>query len=385
MIPLSPRKGLHAMNQIDLDPRFQLLLERTLRDEPGAPGALLRIETPEFTWSGAAGLCDPTIGLPLRPDDAFQIASITKMFTATLCIRLAEEELLDLDSGIGAYLPESVTRGLHVIDGHDFGPELTLRQLLSHTSGVADFFGDGTPGPDGNFPFVTEMKADPGRLWQPAEVVDWTKAHLDAHFIPGEGWHYADTGFLLAGLVIEAVTGLTLQEAYRRWIFAPLGMRQSYLLYRETPRPVESGRPASHPYSGATDYGSLRSTSADWGSGGLVSTTADLARFLRAFVEGDAFRDPWNRAQMMTWVRTGERGVSYGLGIRHFDLDKLGIAGGGELWGHTGFLKAFMLYWPAADAILCGTLNQSAASGVFSDLRPVTTLVRDILPLLRRL
>lgn len=372
------------MNQFDRDPRFQLLLEQALHGEPAVRGAVLRIETPGMTWAGAAGLCDPQSGLAMRPDDAFQIASVTKMFTATLCVLLAEQELLDLDSGIGAYLPANVVQGLHVIDGRDEGPELTLRQLLSHTSGIADFFGDGKPGPDGTLPFVTEMSAAPDRLWDPLEVVAWTKAHLTAHFPPGQGWHYADTGFLLAGLVIEAVTGRSLHEAFRRWIFTPLGMNHSYLLYREPARPVAAGRPASRPYAGETDYGSLRSTSADWGSGGLVSTAADLARFLRAFVEGDIFRDPWSRPQMMTWVRTSETGVSYGLGLRRFDLDKLGIAGG-ELWGHTGFLKSFMLYWPSADAILCGSLNQSATRGVFSELRPVAALVRDLLPLLRPL
>jgi D-alanyl-D-alanine carboxypeptidase len=373
------------MNQLDREPRLQLLLERCLRDEPGVPGAILRVETPETVWAGAAGFCEPLQSLALRPGDAFQAASITKMFTASLCVLLAEEGRLDLDCGIGAYLPESVTDGLHDVGEGRHGPALTLRQLLSHTSGLADFFGDGTPGPDGTLPFVAEMATDPGRLWDPLEVVAWTKAHLAARFAPGDGWHYADTGFLLAGLVAEAIAGQPLHAALRERIFTPLGMAHSYLLYREPARPVEPGRPAARPFAGDIDYGSLRSTSADWGSGGLVSTAADLAHFLRAFVDGRIFRKPESRAQMMALVPTGEPGVSYGLGLRHFDLDRLGLEGGGALWGHTGFLKAFMLYWPPADAVLCGTLNQSAASGVFSQLRPVATLVRDVLPLLRRL
>jgi len=363
---------------------LQRLLDQALAAEPGVRGALLRVESPALTWAGAAGLCEPLDGLQMRPDDAFQIASITKTFTATLCLLLAEEGLLDLDRGIGAYLPATITDGLHEIDGRAYGPEITLRHLLSHTSGVPDFFGDGTPGPDGTLPFVAEMAARPDHLWDPREVVAWTKASLSAHFAPGNGWHYADTGFLLAGLVIEAVTEQSLHAAYRARIFAPLGMEHSYLLYREAARPVVGDRSVSRPYAGETDYGSLRSTSADWGSGGLVSTTTDLALFLRALVDGRLFSSPETRAQMMALVPTGEPGVSYGLGLRHFDLDRLGVEGGGALWGHTGFLKAFMLYWPTADAILCGTLNQSAASGVFSQLRPVAALMRDLLPLLRQ-
>ena len=68
--------------------------------------------------------------------------------------------------------------------------------------------------------------------------------------------------------------------------------------------------------------------------------------------------------------------------MRHFNLEELGAPGFGELWGHTSFLKGFMLYWPSADAVICGTENQSEAAGVFSLLRPVSSLVPAILRLL---
>src|SRR5690606_17215576 len=122
------------------------------------------------------------------------------------------EGLLDLDCGIGAYLPESTTQGLHDLDGRAYGAALTLRQLLGHTAGVADFFGDGTPGPDGSPPFVAKMAADPDRLWEPLDILAWTRNHLFSRFAPGRGWHYADTGFLLAGLVVESVTSLKLHD-----------------------------------------------------------------------------------------------------------------------------------------------------------------------------
>ena len=85
----------------------------------------------------------------------------------------------------------------------------------------------------------------------------------------------------------------------------------------------------------------------------------------------------------MTWLPTGEAGVSYGLGIRHFDLEQLGMPGFGELWGHTGFVKSFMFYWPQENATICGTLNQAAAQGVFSALRPVAKIMPEILRAIR--
>ena len=364
--------------------RLQALLDRSLAEDRSSPGAVLRIESPDFTWAGAAGACDPQRRLTMQPGDAFHAASITKMLTATLCLILAEDNMVDLDRGIGAYLPGAITDGLHDIDGTAFGSAITLRQLLNHRSGLADFFGDGAAGPKARPPFVTEMAASPNRFWSPREVLDWTKATLSPHFPPGGGWHYSDTGYLLAGMVIEAVTGEALHDVLRLWLLAPLGMDHSYLLYRERPRLTAAGRPPSRPFVGTLDYGRLKSASADWGSGGIVTTAGDLCRFIRAFADARLLKRPESRAQMLAWQATGEPGVSYGLGVRHFDLARLGMTGFGEVWGHTGFLKAFMLYWPKADAVICGTQNQAQIKGVFSARRPVSALVPECLRILQQ-
>jgi D-alanyl-D-alanine carboxypeptidase len=205
--------------------------------------------------------------------------------------------------------------------------------------------------------------------------VAWTKANLRPHFAPGEGWHYADTGYVLAGLVIEAVTVQALHEAMRARILAPLGMDHTYLLFREPARPSLPPRGPACAYAGELAYGDHRSVSADWASGGLVTTAADLASFIRAFAADRIFRDRASKEQMLSWSGTGEEGVGYGLGA----LEELGMPGFGDLWGHTGFLKSFMLYWPKGDAVLCGTLNQSAARGVFSRLRPVAAIVPSVI------
>ncbi|WP_420349246.1 serine hydrolase domain-containing protein [Pelagibius sp.] len=369
------------LQAIEREEAFQRLLYRSVTLQKTVPGAMLRVEAPGFNWAGAAGLRDRVSGAPLRPGDGFHAASITKMFTATLCLQLAEDGELDLDRGIGAYLPNSVLDDLHVVRGLDRGRFITLRQLLGHTSGLADHFSDGRPLDDGRSAFMAELTNDPERLWQPEAMIDWTRDHLTAHFAPAAGWHYSDTGFVLAGLVIEAVTTMPLHQLYRAKIFRPLGMHETYMLFREAPTSFAAAV-VSQPYVGDLHYGGLRSISADWASGGLVTTAADLARFLQAFVEDRVFRDHRSRQSMMAWRPTGERGVSYGLGMRHFNLEELGAPGFGELWGHTSFLKGFMLYWPSADAVICGTENQSEAAGVFSLLRPVSSLVPAILRLL---
>ncbi len=372
----------HARIQ-DVD-KMDGLLNRAVHDDPEVRSGVLQITAPSFSWSGARGFADPQTAKPMCPDDQFQIAGITKIMTATTLLLLAEEGRLDLDAGIGSCLPAAVTEGLHVIAGYDYGPHITPRQLLSHTSGLADFFGDGEARDDGVMPFVAQMNARPDTLWEPYEIVDWTSQNLKSRFPPGEGWHYSDTGLLLAGLIIEHVTGAAYHRVLRARLFDPLDMPHTYLLFREPIRSSVTWRRVSRAFTGGSGYGDTRSVTAHWGSGGLVSTAADLKRFIRAMADNRVFRDPATRAQMLTLTPTGEPGVSYGLGVRHFDLAALGMPGAGELWGHTGFLKSFMLYWPQQDATICGTLNQSQAQGVFSELRPVAALVADVLKELRR-
>jgi D-alanyl-D-alanine carboxypeptidase len=366
-----------------LESLLQERLDRAVRDDQAVHGGVLRVEAPEFGWQGAAGLADPAAGVAMRPEDQFQAASITKMLTATTFMTLVEAGLAELDAAIGRYLPAALTEGLHDYQGRAYGAEITPRQLLSHTSGVADFFGDGEPGTGGVLPFVAKMRDDPDRLWDPRDILAWSRANLRPHFAPGHGWHYADTGYVVAGLIIEAITGSSLHQAMRERVLDPAGMDHTHMLFREPARPSLPGREPSAAYAGDAPYGAHRSVSADWGGGGLMVTAGDLARFMRAFADDRIFRDPGSRRQMLTWTATGEPGVGYGLGVRHFVLADLGMPEFGELWGHTGFIKSFMLYWPELDAVICGTLNQSAAKGAFSRLRPVAALVPAVLQELR--
>jgi D-alanyl-D-alanine carboxypeptidase len=356
---------------------LQERLAEAVQGDPVVHGGILHVEAPGFSWQGAAGLADPARGDAMRADDQLQAASITKMLTATTFMTLVEAGLAELDAPIGRWLAASLTEGL-------FDPRVpcTPRHLLSHTSGVADFFGEGEPGADGVLPFVAIMRDDPDRLWDPRDILAWTRANLRPHFAPGRGWYYADTGYVLLGLMVEAISGSPLHQAMRERVLEPLGMEHTYMLFREPARPSLPGREPSVAYAGDAPYGIQKSVSADWGGGGLVVTAADLARFMRAFADDRILRDPGSRRQMLTWTATGERGVGYGLGVRRFSLADLGMPGFGELWGHTGFLKSVMLWWPERHAVLCGTLNQSAARGAFSRLRPVAALVPAVLQVL---
>jgi D-alanyl-D-alanine carboxypeptidase len=102
----------------------------------------------------------------------------------------------------------------------------------------------------------------------------------------------------------------------------------------------------------------------DWAGGGLVSTTEDLNRFLRAFVADDIFQNPKTKQLMLNWFNIGEAGIYYGLGVARINLSELGVSGLGDIYGHDGFAQSFMFYWPKQNGTISGTLNQAVTEKI---------------------
>ncbi len=335
-------------------PELQSLLDRFRAQHPESPSATLLIEAPSFVWQGAVGHADPGPGTPMHPGDSIYIASVAKMMTATVAMRLAEENKLGLGDPLAIHLRSSLMTALHRFDGRSYDEAITLRHLLSHRSGLADTFG--TPG------FMDLLMQDPDRLWKPEETIDFIKEKTTPLFPPGEGFKYSDANFTLAGLVIEAVTGGSLDAAYRRYVYEPLGLTATYRRFLETPRRSAPDRVAAHVFYGDVDFTGWRALTADCAGGGLDSTVADLTRFLRAFARNQIFEKRETRAAMLDW-QLWKGNVTYGLGVIRIDLDQdedTSVHGLGEIWGHVGASSCFMFYWPQADAVLCGTFNQVA-------------------------
>ncbi len=350
-----------------LSDRLQALLDRLVGDEPGVRSGLLLVDGPAFHWKGASGVAFADSGLPILPDDQFNIDSIAKMMTATIAMRLVEDGALALEDRIAAYLPDSLVQGLHVYKGQSCGEEITVRQVLNHTSGIADDWA--CPG------FIDLIAADPEKRWSPEETVEYVKRNCEPRFAPGNGFHYSDTAYNLLGLVLERVAGKPLQELYRKMLLDPLGMDHTYRPAYEPARPSIPGRPPVERYLGDIECGLWTSVmTADWAGGGLVSTTEDLATFLRSFVSGEMFRNPLTKDAMLTWVQSGPHN-SYGLGVSRVLFSKLddpGMAALGDVWGHAGSSHNFMYYWPREDVAIIGTLNQMA---VMTDLYDIVARI----------
>lgn len=304
----------------------------------------------------------------MQPDALFRSASVGKMILATTLLTYVEENIIELDKPAVEYLQGKLPQS--------FDQAVTVRQLINHTSGIPDYFSDGEL-IDGQPPFVIEMMQAPDKLWDPQEIIAWTAQHTTPHFSPGQGWYYSDTGFLIAGLILETVSGMALHTIYRRRLFDPLGMNQTYMVFREPARTPDAEE--SNAYAGDLVYTIPRTVSADWAGGGLVTSARDLGRFIRAMADNRIFQHSATREIMFTWTPTGEAGVYYGLGVRRFVLGEVGETYSGEIWGHTGALNVSMFYYPPLDLVMTGTLNQASVPGVWSTVRPVPMVVPKVL------
>lgn len=331
---------------------LQRRLDEAVAKSGGYGGGVLRIESAAcgLVFEGAAGQIAHG-GAPLAAADAFEVASVTKSFTAAVLLQLAEEGALRLDAPLGELLPPEQTRGLLVIRGHDYGPELTVRELLEHRSGLPDHWTDPPFVRKGVNPFVKAFLADADRDWSPAQVLAFVP-RLEPFDVPGKRHHYSDSGYVLAGMVAERVAGKPLHQLFRERLFAPLGLRDTYLSYREA---APAGSREAHRYEQRLDLHGQRRQIADWASGGLVSSTRDLATFALALSGGRTFARRESLATMTAWHATGTKDVEYGLGLFRIRLD----AGLGELWGHDGHGNAFMYAWPSRGLVFVGTLNQT--------------------------
>jgi D-alanyl-D-alanine carboxypeptidase len=334
-------------------PGNQWVLDYVTADNDGYGGSVFRVGVGarQLLWEGASGELQHN-GAAMTVDANFEIASVTKAFTAAAALTMVEDGLLQLDAPLGNYVPRSMTDGLLVINNVEYGHTLTIRQLLQHTSGLPDYWND-PPFVIGIFNrFLLDYSLAPQHFWSPTEIMSYVP-DLDPRFLPGTGWHYNDSGFVIIGMLIERITGLPLEQVFRDRIFVPLGLTDTWLHWRE---PQVGSLPESHRYEdGSYDMYIRRHNSADWAGGGLVSSTRDLQLFIHGLAGGDLFRNQSTLDEMMSWIPTGEVDVEYGLGLFRVDLG----FGLGHVWGHDGYGNSWMYYWPRHDITFSGTLNQS--------------------------
>ncbi|MBB5120341.1 serine hydrolase domain-containing protein [Streptomyces eurocidicus] len=291
----------------------------------GVPGVLVQAHDAHGTWRAAAGVADLATRRPPLPGDRFRAGSISKTFIATVLLQLAAEGRLSMSDTVEKWLPGTV-RG----HGHD-GREISLRQLLNHTSGIYDYTEDPALHLQGK-----DYLAHRYDTWEPGQLVAVAMRHKP-NFAPGTSWGYGTTAYVLAAMVIERVTGRTYASEAERRIFRPLGLSATGLPGTDTRIPHPSGRMYTRfpddPGRTVHDITEFNPSWA-WSAGEIISSPGDLDRFYAALMRGELLPAAQLK-EMTTTVPSPDFGDGQddGLGIFRATLPC-----GTEVWGHTGFM-----------------------------------------------
>ncbi|MBT2451416.1 beta-lactamase family protein [Streptomyces sp. ISL-43] len=296
-------------------------LERLVTEDRFPAALVATVDRDGRTRNYTAGVGDLRTGAKVPVDGQVRAGSNTKTFTATVVLQLVGEGKVALDSPIERYLPNLV-RG-EGIDGNN----ITVRQILQHTSGLPNYT-------DSMLEAV--LGKDRHRYYQPRDLLDTALAHK-SEFAPGARWSYSNTNYIVAGLLIEKVTGRPLAEQITQRVIDRIGLRHTYFpgvgdehIREAHPQGYHAAKPGA-PLENVTEL----DPSWGWAAGQLISTPSDLNRFFSALIGGELLQ-PSELAQMRTTVEIPDGPVTgvggqYGLGLASTPLSC-----GGVMWGHGG-------------------------------------------------
>jgi D-alanyl-D-alanine carboxypeptidase len=351
----------------DLNQKIQYIVSDFVEKDKSLRNGVLSVMKGDgsFSWSGAAGVARQDGQVPMTKDTPVFIASINKLYTATVIMRLYEKGILSLDDPMSRYLPEGLIRGIHVYKGKDYSKEITIKQLLSHTSGIADYY---TEKPKGGKSVFESLLENPERTWRDNETIEWARDKLEPNFRPGTDASYSDTNFDLLQKIIETIVGQPLHAVYEDFIFRPLGLTHTWLIERSAPQiPIF---PADVFYKDR-NITNIRLNSAYWPY--MVSSAEEMIIFLKALNEGRIVSKD-TLELMHNWHKL-EFPLQYGFGTMYFKLPPLmtKITKLSPLWGHSGSTGSFLYYSQDRDLYLAGTINQ-----VDSKIKPFMLMMKVI-------
>jgi D-alanyl-D-alanine carboxypeptidase len=311
--PLLPAPGPDAALEVapDVDGTSWVRALDAARARAMAHGvSFAAVRDGELLWAGSSGRARDG-RTTLAADAPMVIGSVTKTFVAATVLQLAEEGALDLGDPVRDHLPEL----------RKLSRDVTLRQLLDHTSGLADLFNDTTR---------RGLEQEPEHAWTADEVLETLHAPW---YEPGEGWAYANTNYYLLGMVVERVTEATLADVLAERFFEPLELGGTRLLTGADGDPLEP--------AWSTIF---------WASGAMASPAADLARWGDALY-GDGLLPAASRSAML---RMNDH--DYGLGVQRIKVGKV------KGHGHTGLLNTYttlLFHVPADDVTVALLVNRS--------------------------
>jgi D-alanyl-D-alanine carboxypeptidase len=257
-------------------------------------------------WEGATGVTRPDPGVPVESDMLFGFGSITKTFVAAIIMQLVEENRLGLDDPLGKWLEKRPN-----IDSN-----ITIRQLLNHGSGLYDY--------TYNSSYWSDIEANPNRVWPPEDVLKYVKPPPNLGF---DVARYSNTNYTLLGMIIESVTGSSLEQELQHRIIGPVQLDSTYLAKND----FNKKRWANSTALFSSTYSST------WAGGAIASTSKDIAKWSHVLYSGNFLQTTSLDSMLVTEDRrVRQRWMSVGLGVMKLN------AGAQSAWGHQGRFDPFV-------------------------------------------
>jgi CubicO group peptidase (beta-lactamase class C family) len=290
-------------------------------NRPGSPGCSLGvIRDGAFVYRKSYGEASLELGVPLSPESAFYVGSISKQFTAASMVLAAEQGSLSLDDDVRKYIPELP----------DYGHEITLRQMLNQTSGFRDFFS-----------LIYFSGHDAADFNSPAELLKLVESQRGLNNIPGDEWVYSNTNYFLLGVVLERATKKTLAQFAEENIFRPLGMTHSRF-YDDASRVVPGRVPAYYPGKDGIFLVGWSTTYSVVGGGGLMTTVDDLLKWDNNFYSNRLGNGTLLKELETPGVLNGGKHTMYGMGLMLENYRGLPIVEhDGSLFGYRAEILRF--------------------------------------------
>lgn len=353
-----------------MERNLQAILQKALRKDSSVSGAVIHIDAPRINLSigTALGYSDKSERRKLLPQQPVRFASNTKTFVAAAILRLWEDGDLELDAPITSYIGKDSTR---ILEQGGYRPqEMTIQQLLTHTSGLFDYAESA--------PFDEAVLKNPQRRWsrhsQLLGAMKWGKPIGK----PGDVFNYSDTGYILAGEIIEQVTQKPLPSAVRDLLdFKGLGITKTWWETLE-PAPINS-LDRVHQYWNKRDSYSWDPSFDLYGGGGLVGPAEELSRFMTALFENKVFRNRKTLDVMLKGTGISSDGISYttitskrkgyGMGIRLQTINNM------KSYLHSGAWGTISAYFPAIDATITVATNQLRSDAKYRILKKTAKLL----------
>jgi D-alanyl-D-alanine carboxypeptidase len=317
------------------DAALDRALEELVAMEGGPPGVIAVVQRGKHRKVHTFGVRNIKSGLPIRVDDRMRIASVAKAFSGAVALSLVSKGALSLNDTIGELLSELPK------PPPDAWADVTLRQLLNHTSGLPELLED----PD----FLKAFQASPKKAPPPEKLLTYLYNNKPPlRFDPGSEYQYSNSDNIAVALMVEAATGMSYEEQLREHVYRPLGLRKTSL-----PRGTNLRKPFIHGYSNDPSQDPPEDVSEDfaagwaWASGGIVSTPADLNTFIRGCVGGKLF-DERTQAKQRRVIEGGSSEPpgpgknSAGLALFRYETRC------GTVWGHTGNTSGYTQFAAAS-------------------------------------